>query len=65
MEALKARERLLENELGKAISDWVGYQVVNDNISYRVPLSDWTRILREFGHGDVIVLSVHLPAEPE
>lgn len=64
-ETLKARDRLVDNEFGEAISDCFGYRVVNDNISCRVPLSERTRILREFGHGDVIVLGVHLLAEPE
>lgn len=42
-----------------------GHQVISDNISYRVPLSEWSRLLRELGHGDVIVLGVHLPTGRE
>ncbi|MGP8434966.1 hypothetical protein ACT2FY_24265 [Paraburkholderia fungorum] len=42
-----------------------GHQVINDNISYRVPLSEWARILRELGHGDIIVLGVNLPTGPD
>lgn len=42
-----------------------GHQVINDNISYRVPLSEWARILRELGHGDIVVLGVHLPSVPD
>lgn len=42
-----------------------GRQVICDDVSYRVPLSDWARVLRELGCGDVIVLGVHLPAERE
>lgn len=41
-----------------------GNQVINDNISYRVPLSEWARLLRELGHGDIIVLGVQLPNGP-
>ncbi|WP_321891546.1 hypothetical protein [Burkholderia cenocepacia] len=42
-----------------------GHQVISDNISHRVPLSEWARILRELGHGDIIVLGVHLPSGQE
>lgn len=42
-----------------------GHQVIDDNVSCRVPVSEWARILRELGHGDVIVLGVHLPTGSE
>ncbi|WP_155626155.1 hypothetical protein [Burkholderia vietnamiensis] len=38
-----------------------GHQVIGDEVAYKIPLSEWARILRELGHGDVIVLGVHLP----
>lgn len=42
-----------------------GHQVIGDEIACKVPLSEWARVLRELGHGDVIVLGVHLPTGPE
>jgi len=38
-----------------------GHQVIHDDVAYTASLSDWARILRELGHGDLIVLGVHLP----
>lgn len=38
-----------------------GNQVIQDDVTYALSLSDWGRILRELGYGDVIVLGVHLP----
>lgn len=42
-----------------------GQQAIIDDISYGANLSDWARILNELGHGDVIVLGVHLPTGKE
>jgi HEPN domain-containing protein len=42
-----------------------GQQAITDDIPYRANLSDWARILKELGHGDVIVLGVHLPIGEE
>lgn len=42
-----------------------GHQVISDDVAYRVPLSDWARVLRELGYGDLIVLGVHLPTGRE
>lgn len=42
-----------------------GHQAISDEIAFKVPLSEWARVLRELGHGDVIVLRVHLPTGRE
>ncbi|MBU7440263.1 hypothetical protein [Paraburkholderia fungorum] len=42
-----------------------GQQVIADDIACRLSLSDWARVLGELGHGDVIVLGVHLPSGKE
>lgn len=46
-------------------SSQYGQQAITDDIPYRANLSDWARILNELGHGDVIVLGVHLPVGNE
>nr|WP_175800763.1 hypothetical protein [Burkholderia anthina] len=42
-----------------------GHQAISDEIAFKVPLSEWARVLRELGHGDIIVLGVHLPTGRE
>ncbi|CAJ8623735.1 Uncharacterised protein [Burkholderia pseudomallei] len=42
-----------------------GHQPIRDDIAHKMPLSEWARVLRELGHGDVIVLGVHLPTGRE
>lgn len=46
-------------------SSQYGQQVITDDIVCRLSLSDWARVLGELGHGDVIVLGVHLPSGNE
>ncbi|CAM8871183.1 hypothetical protein [Burkholderia pseudomallei] len=42
-----------------------GDQVIQDDVAYAVSPSEWARILRELGHGDLIVLGVPLPIGKE
>ncbi len=53
------------NLVASGFSSQYGQQAVTDDIPCRVNLSDWARILNEFGHGDIIVLGVHLPIGEE
>ena len=53
------------NLVASGFSSQYGQQAVTDDIPCKVNISDWARILNEFGHGDVIVLGVHLPIGEE
>jgi len=53
------------NLVASGYSAQYGHLAITDDISSTVSLSDWARISNELGHGDVIVLGVHLPIGEE
>jgi hypothetical protein len=38
-----------------------GYTQIYDRISHRVDISDWSQVLRDIGHSDILVVGVELP----
>lgn len=49
------------NLVGRGFSTQFGHQALSDDVTLRINLSEWARVLGELGHSTVIALGVHLP----